>query len=1035
MPKGRASKRTRGAAHTRAARVSRAEQSAAEHGASRRAYRLRDDHIESSLLTGKDAELLEPYFGEAGYEEIRDLARQAAARSVRGGPRVLILPGIMGSTLGTPGRFLDDTIWIDPIDIARGKLAELALQAGRVKHTALGVVLFAYLKLKLTLKINGFDADFHPFDWRLSIADLGAQLAQRVKDEQAREVSLVAHSMGGLVARAALAHKLPEVKRLVMLGTPNFGSFVPVQAIRAVYPVVRKVALLDLAHSPEALAEQIFSTFPGLYQMLPHPERFSALDLSNPAVWPATGPQPNPKLLPEFGRIGKALAKADERFILIAGVNQETITGLRVDGADFVYEQSLEGDGTVPLAFAELPGAKTYYLEEGHGGLPNNATVGRAVIELLQSGRTALLPDRWAPARRGLTRVLREADFPVPSAEGRRGTQLTASEVRHLADELVSPDARDMGPAAAVAASAAAGYDHELRQVVVGRRLQHRIDLKLAHGSIADVEAPAYVLGVFRDVEPSGPAIALDQRLDGAISEFTKRRMFNGNVGEVFIMPTGRHLVRSDMVLFAGLGSFDRFDGGVQRLAAENVVRTFVSTGVGDFATVLLGAGSGRGVADTLQNLLSGFFRAIRDLDRTHGLRSITFCELDRDAYAAMKEELYRLASTELFDEIEATFSEVPVLATVAPAAPERAAERGPTPAYLIVREEPRPNESTKDDARLFRSSLLTAGTKAGVITGVAKLRSRDLDEHLDQIELPQFTFDRMNAFGTKLASLVLAREILETLPTMKDRPLVVVHDGPASRIPWETISVDGWFPAAGAGLSRRYLADNLSVAKWLEQRKQGTVLKVLLVVNPTLDLDGATVEGQRLKQLLAAYPSIKIDELHGAEATKAVVLQKLRSGEYDIAHYAGHAFFDPSNPALGGLKCHDRVLTGADLAGAGRLPSLLFFNACESGRVRRGEQKEDSELAVAKRIERSVGVAEALMRGGVANYIGTYWSVGDASAKAFAETFYGDLLGGRSIGAALLAGRAKLRTLKSHDWADFILYGSYDFVLKQPSA
>jgi pimeloyl-ACP methyl ester carboxylesterase len=1018
-------------------RVRSSERTAAGDGAPPRGYQLRDDEVERSLLTGESAHLLEPYFGEAGYQQVRELARQAAARSARGGPRVLILPGIMGSKLGTPGRFLDDIIWIDPFDIARGKLAELALQPGLVKHTALGVVLFAYLRLKLTLKLNGFDAHFYPFDWRLSIADLGAQLAESVKRDETNGVSLVAHSMGGLVARAALTHKLPEVKRLVMLGTPNFGSFVPVQAVRAVYPVVRQVGLVDLVHSPETLAEKVFGTFPGLYQMLPHPERFSAIDLSNPAVWPKTGPRPNTALLPEFGRIGKALATADDRFILIAGVNQETTTGLRVDGSDFIYEQSLEGDGTVPLAFAELPGATTYYVEESHGSLPNNGTVERAVIELLRSGRTAVLPDHWAPARRGVTRVLRDADFPVPAADGRRGTELTPSEVRHLADELVSPDARDIGAVAGIRAPAAASYDRELKEVVVARRRQHRVDLKLACGSIADVEAPAYVLGVFRDVEPTGAASALDERLDGAISEFTKRRMFDGNVGEVFIIPTGRHLVRSDIVLFAGLGSFDRFDGGVQRLAAENVVRTFIRTGVPEFATVLLGTGSGRDLASTLENLLRGFFRAICDLDSNNVLRAITFCELDRDVYTAMKEELYRLASTSLFDEIEATFSEVPVLATVAPLKPERAVERGPAPTYLIVRQEPLARDPGKErardeDIRQFSSSLLTAGAKASVITGVKRVRDRDLSARLSQIESKQFTFEGLRTFGAKLAKLVVGSEVLDVLPTMKDRHLVIVHDAAASRIPWETLCVDDWFPATGAGLSRRYLADNFSVAKWLEQRKQGAVLNVLLIINPTLNLDGAEKEGKRLRELLGKYPSVKVDELHGAEATKAVVLQKLRSGEYDLAHYAGHASFDPGNPALGGLQCHDHVLTGTDLAGAGRLPSLVFFNACESGRVRGARQRRDPQLVVSKRIERAAGVAEALMRGGIANYIGTYWSVGDASATAFADAFYSNLLGGKSIGAALLAGRKMLCEEASADWADFILYGSYDFVLKQ---
>ena len=37
---------------------------------------------------------------------------------------------------------------------------------------------------------------------------------------------------------------MEHVKRVVLLGTPNFGSFAPVQALRGTYAVVRKIARL-----------------------------------------------------------------------------------------------------------------------------------------------------------------------------------------------------------------------------------------------------------------------------------------------------------------------------------------------------------------------------------------------------------------------------------------------------------------------------------------------------------------------------------------------------------------------------------------------------------------------------------------------------------------------------------------------------------------------------------------------------------------------------------------------------------------------
>lgn len=126
-------------------------------------------------------------------------------------------------------------------------------------------------------------------------------------------------------------------------------------------------------------------------------------------------------------------------------------------------------------------------------------------------------------------------------------------------------------------------------------------------------------------------------------------------------------------------------------------------------------------------------------------------------------------------------------------------------------------------------------------------------------------------------------------------------------------------------------------------------------------------------------------------------------------------------------------MLSGAEIAGNGNLPSLVFFNACEAGRVRKAQERGEEDLDIARRIERNVGLAGAFLRGGVANYIGTYWPVGDDAALEFAGTFYRELLLGVNMGNALLAGRRKIEALESVDWADYIHYGNQSFVLKIP--
>jgi CHAT domain-containing protein len=90
--------------------------------------------------------------------------------------------------------------------------------------------------------------------------------------------------------------------------------------------------------------------------------------------------------------------------------------------------------------------------------------------------------------------------------------------------------------------------------------------------------------------------------------------------------------------------------------------------------------------------------------------------------------------------------------------------------------------------------------------------------------------------------------------------------------------------------------------------------------------------------------------------------------------------------------------------------------------------------LTTDHRVKRGASFAEAFLRGGIANYIGTYWPVGDDAALTFAQTFYPLLLAGKPLGGALLAGRSKVRETGSADWADYIFYGDPAFVLKMPA-
>ena len=399
-----------------------------------------DVEIERMLISGQRGEELAAYFGEAEYVELVRLARKAErAGDDHTCPHVVVVPGILGSQLGIARRqpLPHDVLWLDPIDIQVGRLGLLGLDAG-APIIPLGVVLYSHLKLRLHLRAAGFAVTLHDYDWRLGIEESGASLAQRLREQAGRRLVIVAHSMGGLLSRAALA--LPgtrHVERVVLLGTPNLGSFAPVQALRGTYAVVRKIARLDGATSAERLAEEVFNSFPSLYQMIPVC-RGGGVDLLDPRAWPGSGPALRRDLLERARRFRDALPPPDGRFVAVAGVGQETVTAVSKRRGGFVYTITRHGDGTVPAASAALQGATTYFARVAHSDLTRDAHVASAIVELLRKGSTRRLPTRWASSSRAQARVT-DRELRTTQAEKVDWADLTPAQRRDFLQNLNEP--------------------------------------------------------------------------------------------------------------------------------------------------------------------------------------------------------------------------------------------------------------------------------------------------------------------------------------------------------------------------------------------------------------------------------------------------------------------------------------------------------------------------------------------------------------------------------------------------------------------
>ena len=428
------------------------------------------DGVRRTLLAlhGREADLLEQEMGGEAFER----SRRSAARGRRRGKlgKVIVLPGIMGTELDSVDRKGDvDRIWIHILRLLAGRIGDLELTpAGDPARAGIDIRLAGLHRKTYVPMLLELDTRWHvrpfPFDWREDIDKSAARLDTEIRAFGAGEpVHLVAHSMGGLVSRRFAARHTQTWNamddssgagrggRLVMLGTPNRGSFAIPLTLSGSEKLLKLLAKGDVDHSMKELLE-IVSSFPGLYQMLPSPlvdlgdDHTQLFDVARWGALPAKAP-----LLSRADTFMRDLDTVIDphRLLYVAGVNRETPAEIRIDSpGKFSYRQTLDGDGRVPHELGLLEGVTTYWVDETHGDLAKNGEVLDAITDLLQTGRTTVLsttkPPKPSRARATTTRGWQSGDAvaPLPAeasvlAEKAKVTRRSTGEPRLTPEEEV----------------------------------------------------------------------------------------------------------------------------------------------------------------------------------------------------------------------------------------------------------------------------------------------------------------------------------------------------------------------------------------------------------------------------------------------------------------------------------------------------------------------------------------------------------------------------------------------------------------------
>jgi pimeloyl-ACP methyl ester carboxylesterase len=254
------------------------------------------------------------------------------------------------------------------------------------------------------------------YDWRQdnrnTAALLSADLANR-KAAGVTDIAILAHSMGGLIARYALEVNDPNLgdtswrdacKLLVTMGTPHRGA--PVALVRAMG--------LESSMGMRATDIQRFAAdprYPSAYQLLPPTDAFGfwssdfsaqplpPLDLSDPEM--AALLKLNPVNLKAWADLYGALRGGTRptgcRYFNFIGRKLETVVRGDVDGKTAKLDAPKiqdGGDGTVPIWSGTLPGTQFQLDGEEHGRTFRDAALLLTTARLL-----GVPPDRVrAPA-------------------------------------------------------------------------------------------------------------------------------------------------------------------------------------------------------------------------------------------------------------------------------------------------------------------------------------------------------------------------------------------------------------------------------------------------------------------------------------------------------------------------------------------------------------------------------------------------------------------------------------------------------------
>ncbi|PIO00234.1 hypothetical protein COT72_00830 [archaeon CG10_big_fil_rev_8_21_14_0_10_43_11] len=245
-----------------------------------------------------------------------------------------------------------------------------------------------YQNISETFEKNGFDTYTFPYDWRLDVQTHDSALHERV--EHARDthesVSLVAHSLGALVARSYLKNHTPDFEKTIFVSPIHNGTPLAYFVVKTGKGGLYRYGMFD------NVVGDLTANYPSLYQMCPNEFYFNNQRAQNNREWldmfdtqdtfdarhiyeyNPSSKLPNTLLARNALRFHHALGHDGEGVLNLRGTGLKTLCYLRFGKQDVSFTYCPQGDGTVTETGSFLSHAKNISVpEKSHTALINPA--------------------------------------------------------------------------------------------------------------------------------------------------------------------------------------------------------------------------------------------------------------------------------------------------------------------------------------------------------------------------------------------------------------------------------------------------------------------------------------------------------------------------------------------------------------------------------------------------------------------------------------------------------------------------------------